>query len=118
MGCGARITLTTAEELVRILTNKWAEYVVARARHCLLTLAQLRQSGSMGDTPLAIVLGGDSEETDPVGSELQAELAKLSENSAVFHIDGANHSTLVHDQRYAHEVSKVILQMVSKITDR
>ena len=96
-------------------TTKWANYVVAVEQALPETLEQLRRAGSVGDIPLAIVLGTASDEADAVGAALQAELAELSTDSAVYYVEGADHSSLVHDQRYGQEVGRVILQIVESV---
>lgn len=105
--------LQQAELRAYFNTAKWADYVVAVERALPQSLEALRRAGGVGDTPLAIVLGGASEEADDVDSVLQQELAGLSTNSAIYRVEGADHSSLVHDRRYALEVSAVILQMIA-----
>ena len=96
-------------------TNKWADFIVAVEQALPLSLAQLRQSGNLGDMPLVIVIGSASEEATDIGRKLQQELGTLSSNSRVYEIDGADHSSLVHEQRFAQQTGDAILELLDAI---
>jgi pimeloyl-ACP methyl ester carboxylesterase len=92
----------------------WANHIAAVEKAVPISLEQLRKAGSLGDIPLAVVIGSASNEAEEIGLELQRELEALSTNSAEFIITGADHSSLVHDQRYAQQTGDVILLMIAQ----
>ena len=78
-------------------------------------LAQVRplyNTGSLGDMPLAVVLGSEGDGGIPEWQELFAGQAELSTNRIVITIDGANHISLVDRQSHALQTSAVILRVV------
>jgi hypothetical protein len=49
--------------------------------------------------------------------ELQRELGALSSNSREFVVDGADHSSLVHEEEFARQTGEIILQMLVLLQD-
>lgn len=78
-------------------------------------LAQVRETGSLADRPLAVVLGTASENWTGELRTMQDELTALSSNSRQFVVDGADHLSLVHNQQHAQATSAAILQVVEAI---
>ncbi|HNB52556.1 MAG TPA: hypothetical protein PK530_11460, partial [Anaerolineales bacterium] len=93
-------------------TNKWAEHIVAVEAALPESLDQLRQAGDVGDIPLTVVLGSASENASGVGLELQRELSALSSQSQEYWVEGADHSSLVHQEEYARQTAQAILDML------
>ena len=104
-----------AELLAYFNTNKWADHIVAVEQAFPESLDQLRRAGDLGDIPLAIVMGSSSEGATGIGLGLQHDLETLSSNSQEYWVEGADHSTLVHDEAYARQTAQVILEMLTKV---
>jgi pimeloyl-ACP methyl ester carboxylesterase len=75
-------------------------------------LNQVRQAGSLGDIPLAIVLGSKGDGGDELLSNLFTQQAALSTQSMTRVIDGATHASLVDRQEHARQTSAIILEIV------
>src|SRR5215210_1177768 len=73
------------------------------------TNAQVRNAGSLGDKPLAVVSAG---EQSPGWLEMQDELATLSPNSIHRVVEGATHESLLYDKGDAQVTSAAIEQVV------
>ena len=69
--------------------------------------------GSLGNLPLTVVSRGVSLDYD--WAKYQDELAALSTNSQHITVEGSNHSELVFNPEFAHEVSQAILQVVAAV---
>jgi pimeloyl-ACP methyl ester carboxylesterase len=67
------------------------------------------ETGDLGDLPLAVLTAGDS---PPSWVALQDDLASLSTNVVHRTLDGATHTSLVTDERYAAVVAETILDIV------
>jgi pimeloyl-ACP methyl ester carboxylesterase len=91
---------------------KFADQALALYRAFPALLAQVREAGPLGATPLIIVLGTASGNADGLLGQLQAEQAALSTNSRTRLIDGATHGGLVRNEPYARQTSAAILQVV------
>jgi len=78
-------------------------------------LQQVRETKSLGAKPLAIVVGTASENFQGVARELQNDLLNLSTNSVFVSVDGATHSGLVDDERFAAETANAILEVVKAV---
>jgi pimeloyl-ACP methyl ester carboxylesterase len=78
------------------------------------TTAQVRDAGSLGDKPLAVVSAG---EQTPAWLELQDELAALSPNSTHRVVDGATHVSLLYDPGDARATSAAIIDVVEAVRD-
>lgn len=76
-------------------------------------LEQVRQTRSLGAKPLVIVVGSASENATGVLRELQESLLALSSNHRLVLVEGATHSGLVDDERYAGQTSDAILDAVN-----
>jgi pimeloyl-ACP methyl ester carboxylesterase len=74
--------------------------------------AEVRRTGGLGDTPLAVVTAG--KDVLPGQPELQAELALLSSDSTHLVVPGADHVTLVTQREHALTVVEAIRQVVAK----
>ena len=74
--------------------------------------AEVRRSGGLGDTPLAVVTAG--KDVLPGQPELQGELAALSSDSIHLVVPGADHVTLVTRREHALTVVEAIRQVVAK----
>ena len=76
------------------------------------TTAQVRDTQSLGDKPLAVVSAGEQ----PAGwLELQEELAVLSSNSVHRTVDGAKHESLLYNRRDAQVTSMAIVEVVEAV---
>lgn len=69
--------------------------------------------GGLGNKPLMVITRGVH--LDYEWTKYQADLATLSTNSRHITIEGANHTALVFDQKYARIVSDAILQVVNAV---
>lgn len=103
-------------ELKAYLTStKWAESL-KRQYHLFPTLlAQVRplyDTGSLGDIPLAVVLGSEGDGGVTEWQELFAGQANLSTNHILITIDGADHISLVDRQSHASQSSAMILKVI------
>ena len=74
--------------------------------------AEVRSTGGLGDTPLAVVTAG--KDVLPGQPELQCELAALSSDSIHLIVPGADHVTLVTRREHALTVVEAIRQVVAK----
>ena len=99
-----------------------SEAFLATYRHLRATLdeslaweticAEVRGSGNLGDTPLAVVTAG--RDVLPGQPELQGELAALSSDSVHLVVPGADHVTLVTRREHALTVVEAIRLVVDK----
>ena len=98
-----------------LASTKLAESL-KRQYHLFPTLlAQVRPlygAGSLGDMPLAVVLGSEGDGGIPEWQELFAGQAQLSTNHILITIDGANHISLVDRQSHASQTSAIILKVI------
>lgn len=98
-----------------LASTKLAESL-KRQYHLFPTLlAQVRplyDAGSLGDIPLAVVLGSEGDGGIPEWQELFAGQAKLSTNHILITINGANHISLVDRQSHASQTSAMILKII------
>ena len=98
-----------------LASTKLAESL-KRQYHLFPTLlAQVRSiygAGSLGDIPVAVVLGSEGDGGIPEWQELFTQQAKLSTNHMMVTVDGANHISLVDRQSHALQTSAVILKVV------
>jgi pimeloyl-ACP methyl ester carboxylesterase len=75
-------------------------------------LGQVREMGDLGSRPLAVVVGSRGDGRVGALKPLFERQAALSSNSLLHTIEGADHLTLVQQQEYAAQVSRVILAVV------
>jgi pimeloyl-ACP methyl ester carboxylesterase len=75
----------------------------------------LYKQGSLGDIPLAVVLGSEGDGGVPEWQELFTQQADLSTNHMIITIEGASHVSLVDRQEHALQTSKVILKIVEAV---
>jgi pimeloyl-ACP methyl ester carboxylesterase len=100
------------EEQAYFNSVKYFENLRAVNNSFSAALQQVRETKDIGSKPLAIVVGAASENFQGVARELQEDLLKLSTNSAFISVDGATHSGLVDDERFADETANAILKIV------
>jgi hypothetical protein len=67
----------------------------------------------LGNKPLMVISRGVN--LDDEWSKYQDELASLSTNSRHITVEGANHTALVFEEKYAHIVSNAILQVLDAV---
>ncbi|HRQ42437.1 MAG TPA: alpha/beta hydrolase [Chloroflexota bacterium] len=94
-----------------LASSKWAE-TTRRQYHLFPTLlAQVRPlytAVSLGQMPLAVVLGSEGAGSIEAWRDLFAQQAALSANGAIYRIEGASHNSLVDRQDHAAETRAVI----------
>lgn len=99
-------------------SNKWAE-LIKRQYHLFPTLlAQVRaiyEAESLGDIPVAVILGSEGDGGIPEWHDLFSQQAALSTNHVMVTMDGANHISLVHRQEHAIQTSAVILKIIEAV---
>ena len=92
-------------------STKWAE-LIKRQYHLFPTLlAQVRPlygEGSLGNIPLAVVLGSEGDGGIPEWRDLFAQQAALSTNHTIVIIEGATHASLVDRREHALQTSAMI----------
>ena len=76
------------------------------------TTAQVRKTGSLGDTPLAVITAGEQSSS---WLEMQDELAALSPNSIHRVVEGATHESLLYDKGDAQVTSAAIQKVVEAV---
>ena len=103
-------------ELQAYLSSTKLAESLKRQYHLFPTLlSQVRplySAGSLGDIPVAVVLGSEGDGGIAEWQELFAGQAELSTNHIVITIDGANHISLVDRQEHAMQTSAVILKVI------
>jgi pimeloyl-ACP methyl ester carboxylesterase len=106
-------------ELQAYLASAKLAESLKRQYHLFPTLlAQVRplyNTGSLGDMPLAVVLGSKGDGGIPEWRVLFAGQAELSTNHILITIDGANHISLVDRQSHALQTNAVILRVVEAV---
>ncbi len=98
-----------------LASTKWAELIKRQYHLFPMLLAQVRPlygAGSLGDRPLAVVLGSEGDGGIKEWQGLFEEQAALSTNRTIRMIDGATHVSLVDRREHALQTSAVILQVV------
>ena len=106
-------------ELQAFLSSpKWAE-LIKRQYHLFPTLlAQVRplyETASLGDIPVAVVLGSEGDGGIPEWRDLFAQQAALSTNHTIVIIEGATHASLVDRREHALQTSAVIQRVLEAI---
>jgi pimeloyl-ACP methyl ester carboxylesterase len=99
-----------------LASTKWSE-MIKRQYHLFPTLlAQIRPlylPGSVGDIPLAVILGSEGDGGISALEELFKEQAALSTTGIVHRIEGATHISLVDRQEHAQQSAAIILDIVN-----
>lgn len=107
-----------SESQAYLSSTKWSE-LIKRQYHLFPTLlAQMRplyKAGSLGDIPVAVVLGSEGDGGIEEWEDLFAQQAALSTNNKTVMIDGANHSSLVDRREHAGQTSAVILEVIEAV---
>ncbi len=78
----------------------------------LAQVSPLYEPGSLGDIPVAVVLGSEGDGSIAEWHELYEQQAALSTNHVLVMIDGANHISLVDRQEHALQTSAIILKVI------
>jgi pimeloyl-ACP methyl ester carboxylesterase len=99
-------------------SNKFADSALSSFRYFPSILAEVRSTGPFGAKPLAIVIGGKSENASGQPFELQSELATLSSDSIVHIVEGADHTSLVRNENHAAAMLKVIFAAVDSVRSK
>jgi len=103
-------------ELQAYLSSTKLAESIRRQYHLFPTLlAQVRplyEAGSLGDIPVAVVLGSEGDGGIPEWHDLFAGQAALSTNHIMVTVDGANHISLIDRQEHALQTSAVILKVI------
>lgn len=98
-----------------LASTKWAE-AIRRQYHLFPTLlAQVRplyEPGSLGDIPLAVVLGSEGDGGIEVWQGLFEQQAALSSNGSIYRIEGATHISLVDRQEHADQTRIAIVDVI------
>lgn len=101
-----------------LASTKLAE-ALKRQYHLFPTLlAQVRplyDVGSLGDIPVAVILGSAGDGGIPEWQELFAQQAALSTNHIMVTVEDTNHISLVDRQEYALQTSAVILKVIEAV---
>ena len=103
-----------AEYRAEFATTKFWDSIVATERNFPAINAQARGVSRLGNIPLMIVVGGASESRG-VGFEMQNELRALSTNSVQRVVNGATHTSLLHNPQHAQQTSAAILEIVEAV---
>jgi len=103
-----------AEYRAMFAAAKFWDSIVATEQNFPAINAQARGVDSLGNIPLMIVIGGESESMG-VGFEMQNELMILSTNSVQRVVNGATHTSLLHDQQHAQQTLAAILEIVEAV---
>ena len=74
---------------------------------------RLGSSGSLGNTPLAVVSA--PKQAEPGWLDLQDDLATLSSNSTHRVVEGATHTSLLHERSDAQATSAAIVEVVAAV---
>jgi pimeloyl-ACP methyl ester carboxylesterase len=93
-------------------TDRFADCARSIFRDFPTILAEVRATGSLGATPLIVVVGSRSENSSGTLFELQKELAALSSDSAILIVEGADHESLVRSQHYSQGTIEAIIDVV------
>lgn len=104
-----------AEEQAYFDSVKYFENLRAVNNSFSAALQQVRETKSLDNKPLVIVIGTASENFQGIARELQDELLKLSTNTTFVSVEGATHSGLVDDERFADETANAILAVVDAV---
>jgi pimeloyl-ACP methyl ester carboxylesterase len=106
-------------ELQAYLSSTKLAESLKRQYHLFPTLlAQVRplyNASSLGDLPLAVVLGSEGDGGIAEWQELFAQQAALSTNNLLITVDGANHISLVDRQSHALQTSAAILRVIEAV---
>lgn len=103
-------------ELQTYLSSTKLAESIKRQYHLFPTLlSQVRplySSGSLGDIPVAVVLGSEGDGGLPEWHDLFVAQSVLSTNTIMVTVDGASHVSLVDRQEHAMQTSAVIIKVI------
>ena len=106
-------------ELQAYLSSTKLAKSLKRQYHSFPTLlSQVRPlygAGSLGDIPVAVVLGSEGDGGIPEWHDLFAGQAALSTNHIMVTVEGANHISLVDRQNHAMQTSALILKVIEAV---
>jgi pimeloyl-ACP methyl ester carboxylesterase len=101
-----------------LASTKWAELIKRQYQLFPTLLAQVRplyNAGSLGDIPLAVVLGSQGDGGIEEWRDLFSWQAALSTNHTMFLVEGANHISLVDRREHALQTSAAILHVIDAV---
>lgn len=101
-----------------LVSTKLAESIKRQYHLFPDLLAQVRPlygTGSLGDLPLAVVLGSEGDGGIEEWHHLFSEQAALSTNNMTFIVEGANHISLIDRREDAMQTSMAILNVVNAV---
>lgn len=104
-----------AEEDAYFKSAKYFENLHAVNEAFSAALQQVRETNSLGNKPLAVVVGTASENYVGIPRELQDSFLKLSANSVFIPVKGATHSGLVDNEQAADNTANAILSVVNAV---
>lgn len=108
-----------SSELQAYLSSTKLAESIKRQYHLFPTLlAQVRPlygAGSLGDIPLAVVLGSEGDGGVEEWRDLFMQQAALSTNHVMVTVDGANHISLVDRREHALQTSEAILNVIEAV---
>lgn len=82
-------------------------------------LQQARGITSVGNIPLVVLTTGEVDggltEESRILRDMQHELAQLSENSLYLVVEGASHTSLVHNRAHAQSVFDVVIRVIAAV---
>jgi pimeloyl-ACP methyl ester carboxylesterase len=94
---------------------RFGDLLAAVERSFRASLAQGRATGSLGDTPLLVLLGGASEANDPLPRQLQEEQVRLSTRGSLGVVDGATHNGLLTSPALAPVTVQLITRFLASL---
>jgi pimeloyl-ACP methyl ester carboxylesterase len=101
-----------------LASDKWAEMIKRQNRMFPVLLAQVRPlygAGSLGDRPLAVIVGSEVVESIPEWNDLFVQQAALSTNHLLVTVEGATHNGIVARRGHALQTSDIILKVVEAV---
>ena len=96
-------------------STKWAEMIKRQYHLFPVLLEQVRPlytPGSLGEIPVAVVLGSEGDGGIAEWQELFAEQARLSTNHTTVVVEGANHISLVDRREHAMQTGAVLIRVI------
>jgi pimeloyl-ACP methyl ester carboxylesterase len=97
-------------------TTAGENHVRGTIEEYLTATASMRQAAALddfGDKPLVVLTAGRGSDASSIAAH--DDLATLSTNSEHRTIDGATHSTLIHDEHDARATARAVLDVVSSV---
>lgn len=98
-----------------LASTKWAESIKQQYHLFPTLLAEVRPlytPGSLGDLPLAVVVGSEGDGGIEAWQELFEQQAALSTEGVIYRIEGATHLSLVDRQEHANQTRTAIERVI------